>query len=85
MMSTQQFILVAGTNTISNIFRSVNSVEYYNPDSDSWDIIMPMTENKLGVATIGYAGCVYVIGGFQKDNDQGALDTVECYDPRTNR
>lgn len=45
-----------------------------------------MTEAKIGMATAGYHGLLYVVGGFYESmNDKIVLDTVECYNPRTNK
>ncbi|CAC5393671.1 KLHL9_13 [Mytilus coruscus] len=73
---------VGGHNTDG---RSLNSVEYYNPDTDTWGFTESMTEAKIGMATAGYHGLLYVVGGFYESmNDKIVLDTVECYNPRTN-
>ncbi|VDI27305.1 Hypothetical predicted protein [Mytilus galloprovincialis] len=65
--------------------RPMNTVEYYNPDTDTWGFTESMTEAKIGMATVGYHGLLYVVGGFYETmNDKIVLDTVECYNPRTN-
>lgn len=64
----------------------MNTVEYYNPDTDIWGFTESMTEAKIGMATAGYHGLLYVVGGFYETmNDKIVLDTVECYNPRTNK
>ncbi|XP_060063807.1 kelch-like protein diablo [Ylistrum balloti] len=65
--------------------RSLESVEFYDPDLDQWGFIAPMTSPKIGVAAAGYRGKLYVVGGFQEIGGQRTvLNSVECYDPRTN-
>lgn len=45
-----------------------------------------MTEAKIGMTVAGYHGLLYVVGGFYESvSEKIVLDTVECYNPRTNR
>lgn len=65
--------------------RALDTVEYYNADTDSWSYAANMTEPKLGVACIGYKGHLYVMGGsIDRGGKKVVLKTVECYDPKLN-
>ncbi|XP_050413538.1 kelch-like protein 20, partial [Patella vulgata] len=65
--------------------RDLDSLEFYNPDTDAWAEATPLTECKRGVATIGYQGLLYCIGGFNVAKDKkSVLATVECFDPLQN-
>lgn len=64
----------------------LETVEYYNADSDSWGHVASLLDGTIGIAAIGYRGLVYAIGGFlEKDTENILLGSVECYDPRTNK
>lgn len=66
-------------------YRALDSVEYYNADTDSWSYAANMTEPKLGVACIGYKDHLFVIGGsVDRGGKKVVLNTVECYDPKLN-
>ena len=71
---------VGGFNT--SVFSVLNTVEAYNPATNTWtaDIPMPTARSALAAAVIN--GTLYTVGG----NNQGLafLDTVEAYDPATN-
>ena len=56
------------------------SVEYYNPDTNSWTIVadMSLARRNAGVAAVD--GLLYVVGG---DDGTINLSTVEVYAPRT--
>ncbi|XP_061187506.1 ring canal kelch homolog [Saccostrea echinata] len=65
--------------------RPLDTVEYYNADTDSWNYAANMTEPKLGVACTGYKGRLVVIGGaVDRGGQKVVLTTVECYDPKLN-
>jgi N-acetylneuraminic acid mutarotase len=53
-----------------------NIAERYDPETNTWEILSPMSEARHGVASAVLNGKVYAIGG------QG-LSSVEVYDPST--
>jgi len=54
-----------------------NITECYDPISNSWEILKPMSVSRSGVASSVLDGKLYAIGGFK-------LSTVEIFDPLTN-
>lgn len=69
----------------SFLSRALDTVEFYNADTDSWSYAANMTEPKLGVACIGYKGHLYVMGGsIDRGGKKVVLKTAECYDPKLN-
>ena len=60
---------------------SLNTVEIYEPITDSWKIGKPMTTPRSRVGVTVLAGRLYAIGGY---DGQARLNTVEVYDPLSN-
>lgn len=72
------------------LFYSVlNSVECYNTQNDAWFYVKQMSEPRLGASTCFYDGKLFVVGGYgdiiSKASGSLVLDTVESFNPRTNR
>ena len=67
----------------------LNSVECYNPMNDSWFYVKSMSEPRLGAAASLCSGKLFIAGGYgdiiSKTAGSHVLDTVECFDPRSNR
>lgn len=42
---------------------SLNTVECYHPDSDTWTTIPPMQKHRSAGGVIGFEGFVYALGG----------------------
>jgi len=66
----------------------LNTVEIYNPSSDTWTTGAPMPTARAGlVLANGPDGRIYAIGGYGAGGVQGsgALSTVEAYDPKLDR
>jgi N-acetylneuraminic acid mutarotase len=64
-----------------------NTVEAYNPFTDTWGTKTPMPTARSGSAVAVVDGLVYVIGG-ATNSDSGPdgevpTTTTECYDPKT--
>jgi len=59
-----------------NVSGRKNIAERYDPETNTWEILSPMSEARHGVASAVLNGKVYAIGG------QG-LSSVEVYDPST--
>ncbi|WP_330481444.1 Kelch repeat-containing protein [Streptomyces sp. NBC_00724] len=71
-----------------NTGATVGTVESYNPATNAWSTVAPLTTPRLLLAAAaahcpaGQKGtCVYAVGG---DSGQGQLGTVESYNPATN-
>jgi len=67
-------------------FNMLNTVEAYDPSTDTWATAAPMPTARSGAAAVtGYDGKIYVIGGSQVDEGgEVFLGAVEVYDPDTN-
>jgi hypothetical protein len=57
----------------------LNTVEEYDPDTDTWAIKNPMPTPRRGLSVVAFNNRIYAIGGY--DNDSHWLHTVEEYDP----
>ncbi|XP_060075655.1 kelch-like protein 2 [Ylistrum balloti] len=68
--------------------RVLNSVECYNPKTDRWIFVKPMTVARLGMGGAVKDGTLYVVGGYGESVDSKSglpvLGSVEVYDPREN-
>ena len=60
-----------------------NTAEVYDPVTDTWTDIAPMTIARASLSAAEAGGKIYVIGG-HNNNASSFLDTVEAYDPGTN-
>lgn len=71
---------VGGAVSVNFAAVPVNTVESYNPATNTWTTLasMPTARYALGVGTIG--GILYAVGGFDGSN---VLDVVEAYNPAT--
>ena len=70
----------------------VNDPECLDPQTDSWYTLEPMPTARASSVGTCLAGRLYVFGGHREASDagrgsvkkqQGVVDKVECYDPRT--
>ena len=66
----------------SNDCGPLDYVEQYDPKQDSWSIISQTLSPRGGVGVATLRGKLYAVGGY---NGAKCLDTVEAYDPNTNR
>ncbi len=77
-------VYIAGGNLDGGItgFRTVTTLEVYDPASDSWTTKQPMSVKRSRAAAAESGGKIYVMGGIQTNN-QAPVATVEEYDPST--
>lgn len=76
-------IYVIGGYSVKNDHSQVLSVnERYDPQTDSWKALAPMSRPRSGAAAAVIDNKIYVIGGVDKDTNFTSL--VERYDPETN-
>lgn len=63
-------------------FKSLSSVECYDPSENSWNFVKDMPTKRSGMMAIALGGRIYVIGGGYKKPDGKFcfLPTVEIYD-----
>ena len=59
----------------------MNSVERYDPNTDSWELIANLNEGRRAMSVISFDGCVYAIGGM---NVKDCISSVEKYDIGSN-
>lgn len=58
----------------------LDTVEKYDPATDTWTQIAKLAQARAHVCCIGYQGKLWAIGGYDGEH---ASQRVECYDPRT--
>lgn len=64
----------------------LNSVEEYDPLTNTWTIKAPMNEQRSNFRTEIINGKIYAIGGYViKNGENNSLNSVEEYDPATNK
>jgi N-acetylneuraminic acid mutarotase len=61
-----------------------NTVEVYDPATDSWTTQTPMPTARAFLTSSVVGGKIYTIGGWNGDSSNWNLNTVEVYDPVTN-
>ena len=62
--------------------QSLESVEMYNPEVDTWTIVAPMKQPRSGVGTAVVDGLLFVVGG---SNGMDYLNSVEVFHPQKER
>ena len=64
----------------ANDYLNFSSVERYDPASNAWEAVAPMTVERYAPGIAVLEGKLYAVGGVS-DDDDGPIDTVERYDP----
>jgi N-acetylneuraminic acid mutarotase len=79
-----RLLVIGGTTTGYNTTPAVpiNTVEAYDPVTDSWTTLSPMPTARFGTTAAVIGSSVYVIGGFDSSNTSTAI--VEKFDPTGN-
>ena len=60
----------------------LSSVERYDPATNTWEAVAPMSIARDGHGTAVFGGKLYAVGG--EDKTGAVLDSVEGYDPTAN-
>jgi len=68
---------------INNAGIPTNSVEVYDPSTDSWSDISPMPEALHHHTAVELNGKLYIIGGYNAQLFSSQTDKVQEYDPQT--
>jgi len=63
----------------------VANLEMYDPETDTWTRLSPMSLARVGPAVAVLNGKIYVMGGFDPMQYWSANPTVEIYDIKTGR
>ena len=79
LVTFQGFLFVVGGKTSEN--QVVDKVQKYNPDTDLWQEVAPMSVARIGVCVVADERSMYAIGGWSRN---GVVDVVEKYDPQRN-
>jgi hypothetical protein len=58
------------------------TVEAYDPSTDTWTPVAPMSIRRVRLAAVSGAGKIYALGGYVAD--VVGINSVEVYDPVTN-
>ena len=66
-----------GHNGVSHL----RSVECFNPVTNEWTIVAPMSRPRTGLSVAVLNGLLYAVGGH---DGSGYLNLVQCHDPVTN-
>jgi N-acetylneuraminic acid mutarotase len=74
--------VVGGQNYTTGVDANgnLNTLEAYDPGTDTWTTKAPMPTARAYVGTAVYDNKLYVLGGM--NSTQGILNTVEVYDPQ---
>lgn len=76
-----KIFVIGGQAVIAGNFVAVNSLEIYDPSTNTWSTGATMPTARYLLAADSVNGEIYAIGGFSTSS---ALNTVEAYDPPTN-
>ena len=81
VVNFQGSLVVVGGKTSEN--QVVDKVQKYNPDTDLWQEVAPMSVARVGVCVVADESSMYAIGGWSM-SWFGVLNVVEKYDPQRN-
>ena len=79
LVTFQGFLFMVGGVTSEK--RVVDKVHKYNPDTDLWQEVAPMSVARTGMCVVADESSMYSIGGWSRN---GVVDVVEKYDPERN-
>uniref|UniRef100_UPI003467EF5D SAKe6EEref n=1 Tax=synthetic construct TaxID=32630 RepID=UPI003467EF5D len=71
---------VGGYNNSPDGHTHLSSLEAYNPSTDTWSPVAPMSVPRSGVGVAVIDGLIYAVGGYDGHTH---LNSVEAYDPET--
>ncbi len=74
--------VVGGTDGCYNPNPGMNTIEAYDPATNTWTTKAPMPTTRRNFAVGAVNGILYAVGGIS--NGGGIIATVEAYDPATN-
>lgn len=59
---------------------SLNTVECYDPDRDTWTLLAPMNKHRSAAGLVAFDGHIYALGGH---DGLSIFDSIERFDPQT--
>ena len=72
-----RIFVIGGNDGVSFL----NSIECYDPHTNRWTLLPPMSRPRAGIGAAALDGRIYAIGGF---DGASRLDIVEMFEPRMN-
>ena len=77
------FLLISLSHTILfTIFKSASFLQVYDPKTNEWRYIAPMSTRRSSVGVGVLGGLLYAVGGYDGAS-RHCLSSVECYNPVT--
>jgi N-acetylneuraminic acid mutarotase len=81
--AANEVYVIGGTvSNVSGTTIALQTVEAYNPSSNTWTTMTPMPTARWGMSCSVANGLIYVMGGW--NDSVGFMNTVEVYNPITN-
>ncbi len=74
--------VVGGAVVVNSTSVAVNTVDSYNPATDTWTTLASMPTARIALAAVDIDGILYAAGG--QDNINTTFATVEAYNPSIN-
>lgn len=82
-MVGDKIYVIGGYFVKDNKSHVLASNECYDPETDTWTVLRPMSRPRSGAAAVVVGNKIYVIGGV--DESQSFVALNECYDPKTDK
>ncbi len=81
---SEQSFEARGNEMSRKASRALDSVECYDPETDTWTPRHPMPKGRQNMgAALGADGRIYVVGGYESYTGSFAQKDVQIYDPKT--
>ncbi len=85
-MNTRRFGLGAAADSNGFVYaiggKNESSVERYNPSTNSWEFIAPLSSVRQWFSAVNVDGKIYAVGGSDSTGQQ--IGTMEIYNPNNN-
>jgi N-acetylneuraminic acid mutarotase len=81
----EKIYIIGGLN---NEGKTMNTVEYYDPKTDTWSTASPLPERLDHAAAAVYNGTLYVVGGYAREGfpgDPNPSDRLYIYNPSNDK
>ena len=78
------YAVTGGDNNVGHL----SSAERYDPGTDAWEAVAPLTLARFGAGVAASKGKLYAVGGSIEEDDEAEAQrpahSVERYDPASN-